>query len=115
MNQHHLVVKQSSVADLWATEEADWQRSHSYKPVARLTMVLTWPRLHRATSRCGVESETPTFFTLAAVVGLLLAFAIVLLGTGYLSGVLVQRIRSLPHYNQPQAQYSDVGKWQGDR
>jgi hypothetical protein len=111
----HLVVKQSSVADVWPPEEASWQRSHSHKPVARLTMVLTWPQPHNESSRRGVGSEIPTFFTLAATIGFLLAFAIVLMGTNYLDGVLLARIQSLPHYNQPQAQYSDLGKWQGHR
>ena len=75
-------------------------------------MLLTWPQPHRATGRRGEGSESITFFSLAAAI---LAFVIVLLGTSYLSGVLLERIQSLPHCNQPQAQYSDVWKWQGHR
>jgi hypothetical protein len=75
-------------------------------------MVLTWPQPHRATGRRGPEREAHTFFCLAAAIGLLLTFAIVLLGTISLSGALLDKIWSLPHYNKPQAQYSDLGKWQ---
>jgi len=110
----HLVVKQSSVADVRLLDEVSWPIPPSHKPVARLTMVLTWPQPHRATSRRGARSDAITFFSLATI-GFLFAFAIVLLGTSYLSGLLLQRIQNLQRYNQPQAQYSDLGKWQGHR
>jgi len=112
----HLVVMQSSVADVRPLDEASWQCHPSHKPVARLTMVLTWPQPQRAKCGRGAGSETSTFFSLAAAIGgFLLAFAIVSLGSSYLSGVLIKRIQSLPPYTQPQAQYSDLWKWQGHR
>ena len=116
MNRHHLVVKQGSVADVWQLGEASWQSPQSHKPVARLTMVLTLPQPQRVKRGRGAGSETITFFSLAAAIGgFLLAFAIVFLGSSYLSGVLIKRIQSLPPYNQPQAQYSDVWRWQKHR
>jgi hypothetical protein len=114
MNQH-LVVKQSSLTDVWLPNQVSWQKPHCDEPVARLTMVLTRPQPHGATARCATGRQAPTFFSLAAATGLLLAFASVVLGTIYLSGVLLENIQNPPHYNQPQAQYSDVGKWQGHR
>ena len=115
MNQHHLVVQQSLVADVWPLDEASRQRPRSHKPVARLTMVLTLPQPYRATSRRAVGGEAPIFFSIAAAMGFLLAVVIVVLGTISLSGALVEKVRTLPHYNQPQAQYSDLGKWLGHR
>jgi len=112
----HLVVKQSSVADVRLLDEVSWPSLPSHKPVARLTMVLTWPQPQRVKRGRGARSETITFFSLAAAIGgFLLAFAIVFLGSSYLSGVLIKRIHSLPPYNQPQAQYSDVWRWQKHR
>jgi hypothetical protein len=72
-------------------------------------MLLTLPQPQRVKRGRGAESETITFFSLAAVIGgFLLAFGIVFLGSSYLDGVLIKRIQSLPPYDQPQAQYSDV-------
>ena len=76
-------------------------------------MVLACPQPRRATGRHELGRKATTFAFLATAIGLLIAFSIVLLGTSYLSGALVEKIQSLPHYNQPQAQYSDLGKWQG--
>jgi len=115
MKQHHLVVKQSSVADVRPLDEVSWPSPAGHKPVARLTMVLTWPHPYRATKERAVRREAPTFLSLVAVIGFLLAFAIVVLGTISLSGALLEKIRSLPRYNQPQAPYSDVWNWQGHR
>ncbi len=115
MNRDHLVVKQSSVTNVWQSDAASWQFPQSHTPVARLSMVLAGLHPRRATGRRGVGRKATTFFSLAAGVGALLVFAIVLLGTIYLSGVLLERIQSLQHYNQPQVQYSDVWKWQGHR
>lgn len=96
----HLVVKQSSVADIWPPEEATtWQRSHSHKPVARLTMVLTWPQPLNASSRHGLGGEAPIFFSIAAAMGLLLAVVIVVLGTIALAGALVEKISALTTSN----------------
>ena len=111
----HLVVKQSSVADVRLLDEVSWPSLPSHKPVARLTMVLTWPQPHREHRERGVRREASTFLCLVGVIGLLLAFATVVLGTISLSGALLEKIRSLPRYNQPQAQYSDLWKWQGRR
>ena len=111
----YLVVKQSSVADIWPLGQDSWQGRPNHKPVARLTMMLTCPQPHAATTRRGVRREGLAFFSLVATLGLLLAFAMLVLGTIFLSGALLQKIRSSPHYNQPQAQYSDLGKWQGHR
>jgi len=111
MNHHHLVVKQISVADVWPQEEG-WQVSHGHKPVARLTMLLTYPQPRQARGRRSRRSDGGTFFSLAAVTGFLVAVAIVFLAVTYLSSILLERIQHLPHYNQPQAYYSDVLKWQ---
>ncbi|HTT24168.1 MAG TPA: hypothetical protein VMG82_34915 [Candidatus Sulfotelmatobacter sp.] len=113
MKQQQLVVRRNSVADIWPSDEAACQSSHSYDSVARLTMVLTGPQ--RTEQPADVGRQGPTFLSLAAAIGLFLAFASVLIGTSYLSGLLLERIRSLPQYNRPQAQYSDVWKWQGHR
>ena len=111
----HLVVKQKSVADVWPLDEARWRSLTSHQSVARLTIVLAWPQPYKATSRRGTEREAATLFSLVTVIGLLLAFAIAVLGTISLYGALLEQVRSLPHYNHPRAQYSDVGKWQGHR
>jgi len=108
----HVVVKQSSVADAWSVDDASRQ---THKPVARLTILLTCPQSRRAKGRRVRRSQGDTFFSLAAVTGFLVAVAIVFLGVSYLSSVLLETIQSLPHYNQPQAQYSDLGKCQGHR
>jgi len=114
MTQHRLVVKPNSVADVWPRNEASW-RSQSHKPVARLTILLTCPQPRTVKKHRAEESESVTFFSLAAVIGFLIAVAIVFLGVSYLSNVLLDRIQHLPHYSQPQAQYSDLWKWQGHR
>lgn len=113
MKQHQLEMRRNSIADISPSDEGACQSSHSYDPVARLTIVLTWPQ--RAEQAVDVGKQGPTFFYLSTAIGLILAFASVLLGTCYLSGLMLERVQSLPHYNQPQAQYSDVGKWQGHR
>ena len=110
MNQHRLVVKQSSVTDLWRLGDTGWQSSHSHKPVARLTMVVAWSQARRTMRRSGAGSEAINFFSLAAAIGF---FALAMfLGGGYLSDVLLIKTQSLQFYNQPQAQYSDVWRWQ---
>ena len=114
MKQHHLVVKPRSVAEVWPLDEASW-RSQSHKPVARLTILLTCPQPRTVKGRRAEESESVTFFSLAAVIGFFIAVTIVFLGVSYLSNVLLDRIQHLPHYSQPQAQYSDLWKFQGHR
>jgi hypothetical protein len=46
------------------------------------------------------------------VVALLLATASTLMGTIYLSGLLMQSMQHLQRRNEPHAHYSDVWKWQ---
>ena len=40
MNRDHLVVKQSSVTNVWQSDAASWQFPQSHTPVARLSMAL---------------------------------------------------------------------------
>jgi len=113
MKQRQLVLKQSSVADVWPLDSARWQSPQNYTPVIRVTMELAWPQQQKAKRRRTTKSQALTFLSLAA--GFFLAFAIVFLGSSYLSSVLIKRIQSLPPYNQPQAQYSDVWRWRKNR
>ena len=109
MNQQVLVVKQNLVTEARLPDEARWKEPQHHKPVARLTMVLTWRQPHHSVGGGGERRQAIKFYSLVTI-GFLLVFTIVLTGTSYLSGLLVQRIQSLPHYNQPQAQYSNLWK-----
>ena len=106
-------VKQSSVADASELTGAIWKCPATHTPIATLRVAITWtrrPNRDRGRTLGGSKATAVAWF--AAVVALLLATASTLMGTIYLSGLLMQSMQHLQRRNEPHAHYSDVWKWQ---
>jgi hypothetical protein len=81
----------------------------THTPIATFRLAVAWPdRPKRHGSRNLRGSKTTAIFPLALLAAVLLAAAGTFVATNYLSGLLIQRIQHLQHYNEPRAQYSDV-------
>ena len=116
VKQSVLAVKQSAPGDTPELSDAIWGCPMTHTPIATLWLALFWPdRPTRPGDRNLRGNTTTTIFPLAVMVVVLLAAAGTFLVTIYFSGLLMQRIQHLQHYNEPRAQYSDVWKWRGRR
>jgi len=112
MNRAVFTMKQPSVGEM---SRDPWHCPSTHQPIARLRIAAVWGHRLEPRRRRPAESKTTTLACVAAIVAALLVAVGVLLGTIYLSGLLIQRLQELRRYGQPQAQYSDVWKWQQHR
>jgi hypothetical protein len=88
----------------------------SHKPLATLTIEWAWLRQPPpAKDRSRKNRGTSALVTGAVMVIMLLAAGGVFLAMTYLSGQLMKEMQRVQQNYQPQAQYSDVWKWQGHR
>lgn len=93
-----------------------WSYPRSFKPVARLTMVVAWQTPSRSglASTKGHKSSLPA---VCAVIFMVVLVVTAVLGTYYACELLAQRVQNMQllRYSRPQASISDIRKYANPR